>query len=280
MEIITTIAALRARLRSENSIALVPTMGNLHAGHLSLVQLAQQHAVCTVVSIFVNRLQFLPHEDFDHYPRTVAEDCQRLQEAGVDVVFLPEENTLYPVAQEFRLSLPAMADTLEGAFRPGFFNGVTTVVLKLFNIVQPQIAVFGKKDYQQLQLIRQMIEQLNLPIEIIAGDTIRAEDGLALSSRNKYLNPTERREANCLATVLLQSKESIANGARDFGLLQQQALQILTAHGWQPDYIAICNQRTLSPAARDDSQLVILGAARLGQTRLIDNAELDLSAMK
>lgn len=280
MEIITTIAALRARLQSEKSIALVPTMGNLHAGHLSLVQLAQQNAACTVVSIFVNRLQFLPHEDFDCYPRTTAKDCQLLQETGADIVFLPEENTLYPVAQEFRLSLPAMADTLEGAFRPGFFNGVMTVVLKLFNIVQPQIAVFGKKDYQQLQLILQMVEQLNLPIEIIAGETIRAEDGLALSSRNKYLDPAERREANLLAAVLLQTSESIAHGARDFGLLQQQALQILTAHGWQFDYIAICNQRTLSSAACDDSELVILGAARLGQTRLIDNTELDLPTAK
>ncbi|MDT8364375.1 MAG: pantoate--beta-alanine ligase [Nitrosomonas sp.] len=278
MEIITTIAALRERLRSETSIALVPTMGNLHTGHLSLVQLAQQHAAFTVVSIFINRLQFLPHEDFDRYPRTRMEDCRLLQEIGADIVFFPEEKTLYPVPQAFRLSLPVMADALEGAFRPGFFNGVMTVVLKLFNIVQPQTAVFGKKDYQQLQLIRQMTEQLNLPIGIIAGDTVRAEDGLALSSRNKYLDIVERREASRLAAVLMQIKNNISGGERNFNALQQQALQTLATHGWQSDYIAICNRHTLSPATRNDTALVILGAARLGQTRLIDNIELDLPA--
>lgn len=277
MEIITSIAALRERLRSETSTALVPTMGNLHAGHLSLLKLAQQHASCTVVSIFVNRLQFLPHEDFDRYPRTAAEDCELLEEKGVDVVFLPEEKILYPVPQEFRLSLPAMADTLEGAFRPGFFNGVMTVVLKLFNIVQPQMAVFGKKDYQQLQLIFKMVEQLNLSIEIIAGETIRADDGLALSSRNQYLDAIERKEASRLAAVLAQIKDLIISGERNFDALQQQALRTLAAHGWQNDYIAICNQHTLSPAVPNDKDLVILGAARLRQTRLIDNVELSLA---
>lgn len=278
MEIITSIGDLRARLQDEASIALVPTMGNLHPGHLSLVQLAQRHAACTVVSIFVNRLQFLPHEDFDRYPRTGEEDCRQLKKMGVNIVFMPDEQTLYPVAQQFRLTLPAMADTLEGAFRPGFFNGVTTVVLKLFNITQPQIAVFGKKDFQQLQLVRQMVEQLNLPIEIIAGDTVRDEDGLAFSSRNQYLSAVERREASRLAATLVRIRDSIASGKRNFDELEQQASQALEAHGWQSDYIAICNQHTLSPAAPDDRNLVILGAARLGQTRLIDNVELDLPA--
>ncbi|HNO75289.1 MAG TPA: pantoate--beta-alanine ligase [Nitrosomonas mobilis] len=278
MEIITSITTLRARLQAETSIALVPTMGNLHAGHLSLVRLAQQHTTCTVVSIFVNRLQFLPHEDFDRYPRTAVEDCQLLKEMDVNIVFMPDEKTLYPVPQEFRLTLPAMADTLEGAFRPGFFNGVMTVVLKLFNITQPQVAIFGKKDYQQLQLVRQMVEQLNLPIEIIAGDTIRAEDGLALSSRNRYLDAAERQEASRLAAVLTQIKNNIASGERNFGKLRQQASQTLAAHGWQSNYIAICNQQTLSPAIPDDGHLAILGAARLGQTRLIDNIEFSMPA--
>ncbi|MCC7136453.1 MAG: pantoate--beta-alanine ligase [Nitrosomonas sp.] len=280
MEIITSITDLRARLQAETSIALVPTMGNLHAGHLSLVRLAQQHADCTVVSIFVNRLQFLPHEDFDRYPRTETEDCRLLQEMGTKVVFMPDEQILYPVSQQFRLTLPAMADTLEGAFRPSFFHGVMTVVLKLFNITQPQIAVFGKKDYQQLQLVRQMAEQLNLPIGIIAGDTIRAEDGLALSSRNRYLDAVERQEASRLAAVLAQIRDHIVNGERSFNTLLQQASQTLTAHGWQNDYLAICNQPTLLPATPDDRNLVILGAARLGQTRLIDNIELSLPTIK
>lgn len=277
MEIIADIAPLRARLQHETSVALVPTMGNLHAGHLSLVRIAQKHASCSVVSIFVNRLQFAPHEDFDRYPRTWSDDCRLLEEQGVDVVFMPNEQTLYPVPQEFQLLLPPMADTLEGACRPGFFRGVTTVVLKLFNIVQPHVAVFGEKDYQQLQVVRRMVDQLNLPVEIVAGETMRAEDSLALSSRNNYLDAVLRQEASELAHHLKQIRDSIASGERNFLLLEQLATEKLSKRGWVVDYIAVRQQHTLLPAAASDSRLVILGAAWLNQTRLIDNFLLALS---
>ncbi len=277
MEIITDIASLRVRLQDEASIALVPTMGNLHAGHLSLVRIAQQHAACTVVSIFVNRLQFAPHEDYDRYPRTQENDCRFLEEYGVDIVFIPGEKTLFPVPQEFQLLLPPVADTLEGACRPGFFRGVTTVVLKLFNIVQPQVAIFGEKDYQQLQIIRRMVAQLNLPVEIIAGQTIRAEDGLALSSRNNYLDNIQRQKASELACNLKKIGESIASGERNFPSLEWSAIERLNMHGWKVDYISVRQNRTLLPATACDSGLVILGAAWLDQIRLIDNFPLVLS---
>lgn len=276
MEIITDIEPLRARLKHETSVAFVPTMGNLHAGHLSLVRVAQQHARCTVVSIFVNRLQFAPHEDFDRYPRTQSDDCRLLEESGVNVVFMPDEQTLYPVSQEFQLLLPTMAETLEGIYRPGFFRGVATVVLKLLNIVQPHVAVFGEKDYQQLQIIRRMADQLNLPVQIIAGETIRAGDGLALSSRNHYLDENQRREAVELARHLQQIRDRIASGERDFPLLEQLAIEKLGRRGWAVDYIAVRQQDTLLPASADDSRLAILGAARLDHIRLIDNFLLTL----
>lgn len=277
MEIITDIASLRARLRHKASLALVPTMGNLHAGHLSLVRIAQQHASCVVVSIFVNRLQFAPHEDYDRYPRTQEEDCRLLKENGVDFVFIPDEKTLYPVPQQFQLLLPPVADKLEGACRPGFFRGVTTVVLKLFNIVQPNIAIFGEKDYQQLQIIRQMVDQLNLPVEIIAGQTIREEDGLAISSRNHYLSTAQRQKASELASSLKQIRESIVSGERDFLWLEQSAVEKLNMLGWKVDYVAVCQQNTLLQATACDSKLAILGAAWLDKTRLIDNFLLALS---
>ncbi len=276
MEIITDIAALRARLNTERSIGFVPTMGNLHEGHLSLVTLAQQHAHCTVVSLFVNRLQFAPHEDFDRYPRTQENDCLLLAKAGVDIVFIPDEETLYPTLQDFQLSLPTSADILEGAFRPGFFRGVTTVVLKLFNIVQPSIAVFGKKDYQQLFLVRSMIEQLNLPIVLIAGETIRQQDGLALSSRNGYLTTPERTEATQLYLTLSQIKHAIKTGERNFELLEETAKQQLNQRSWKVDYLSIMQRNTLLPATSHTTELVILGAAWLGTTRLIDNLEVSI----
>lgn len=276
MEIITEIAPLRARLQGESPIALVPTMGNLHAGHLSLIRIAQQHAGCTVVSIFINRLQFAPHEDFDRYPRTQIKDCQLLEDIGADIVFLPDESTLYPVPQEFQLLLPSMADTLEGACRPGFFRGVATVVLKLFNIMQPHFAIFGKKDYQQLQIIRKMINQLNLPVDIVAGETVRAGDGLALSSRNSYLDVAQRREAGQLAVTLEQVRERIMAGERDFPLLEQWAAKRLSDRGWKVDYIAVRDPQTLLPASICDTDLVVLGAAWLSQTRLIDNCVFTL----
>lgn len=252
-------------------------MGNLHAGHLSLVKIAQQHAHCTVVSIFVNRLQFAPHEDFDRYPRTQGNDCRLLERNGVDIVFIPDERTLYPVSQTFRLQLPPIADMLEGACRPGFFQGVATVVLKLFNIVQPEIAVFGEKDYQQQRIVHEMIEQLNLPISIFIGKTIRADDGLALSSRNNYLDAAQRQEATQLFHHLKQIRDAVCTGERNYRLLEQQAVISLDKRGWKTDYIAICHQNTLLPAEKIDTELVVLGAARLGEVRLIDNLPFVLS---
>lgn len=276
MEIISDISALRARFKSEPSIGFVPTMGNLHEGHLSLVTIAQQHARCTVVSLFVNRLQFSPHEDFDRYPRTLQNDFALLEKAGVDIVLLPEERMIYPAPQIFQLLLPSLADTLEGAFRPGFFRGVTTVVLKLFNIVQPHIAVFGKKDYQQLHLIRGMVEQLNLPITILAGETIRLENGLAFSSRNSYLTPAERTEASHLYQSLSQIKHAITAGERNLTLLEETAKQHLNQRNWKVDYLSVMQRNTLLPATPQDTELVILSAAWLGTTRLIDNLEVTL----
>lgn len=274
MEIITDIPALRARLQRESAIAFVPTMGNLHEGHLSLVRLAQQKADCVVASIFVNRLQFAPSEDFAQYPRTLADDCKLLQNQGVNVVFAPDEEDIYPVPQEFLLESPPLANTLEGEFRPGFFRGVMTVVLKLFNIVQPQVAVFGKKDYQQLQLVCAMVRQLNLPLEIIAGETARAPDGLALSSRNRYLSGEERAEAVRLHRVLSEIRYAVGAGDRNFLQLCKNSREDLASHGWEVDYIALQQRDTLAPAEAGDSDLVALAAARLGKTRLIDNLEI------
>jgi len=271
VEVITDIASLRARLQHENSIALVPTMGNLHAGHLSLVEIAHKQAGCVVVSIFINRLQFSPNEDFDRYPRTPLDDCRLLEEKGVNIVFMPDEKTLYPVPQEFQLLLPSIADTLEGACRPGFFRGVATVVLKLFNIVQPHVAVFGEKDYQQLQIVRGMVAQLNLPVQIVAGEIVRAENGLALSSRNSYLDADARRQASELSRQLKQVRDSIISGEQNFPLLEQQAAEELSKRGWVVDYVAVRQQDTLLLATASDSKLIILGAAWLGEIRLIDN---------
>src|SRR5688500_7493271 len=273
MEIIADISFLRSRLGRESSIAFVPTMGGLHEGHLSLVDIAERKADCVVTSIFVNRLQFAPAEDFDRYPRALADDCELLKKRGVDVVFAPEEKTLYPVPQEFMLEPPPVANTLEGKFRPGFFRGVATVVLKLFNIVQPQVAVFGKKDYQQLHLMRELVRQLNLPVEIIAGETARTLDHLALSSRNRYLTETERAEATRLYRVLSQVKQGIENGKGDFRVLQENAEETLRSYEWKVDYISVQRRDTLMPAQAGDEILVVLGAAWLGKTRLIDNLE-------
>ncbi len=276
MDIIADVPSLRARLRRELSIAFVPTMGNLHAGHLSLVQTAQQKADCVVTSIFVNRLQFAQSEDFTQYPRTLAEDCKLLERQGVDVVFTPAEKDIYPVRQEFLLELPTVANILEGEFRPGFFRGALTVVLKLLNIVQPQMAVFGKKDYQQLQLVREMVRQLNLPLEIAAGETVRAPDGLALSSRNCYLSEKERAEAVRLYQTLSRIKQEIEAGNQNFQELRVSAQENLTSHGWQVDYIALQQHDTLAPVQANDQNLVVLAAARLKKTRLLDNLEVSV----
>jgi pantoate--beta-alanine ligase len=274
MNILTDIAALRETLRAEKNIAFVPTMGNLHAGHLALVKQAQQLSGCVTVSIFVNRLQFLPHEDFERYPRTFDEDCRLLSGLNVKTVFAPDEKILFPTPQEFLLALPPVADILEGKFRPGFFRGVATIVLKLFNIIQPDLAVFGKKDYQQLHIVREMVRQLNLPVEIVAGETVRAADGLALSSRNQYLSEAQRTEAGNLYQTLLQIKQEIISGCRNFRTLQENATGHLAQRGWKVDYISIHKRSSLLPAQAADQDLVVLGAARLGNTRLIDNLEI------
>jgi pantoate--beta-alanine ligase len=275
MQVVDNVPSLRALLASRPGIALVPTMGNLHDGHIALVQMARREGKVVVVSIFVNRLQFGPREDFDRYPRTMAADCGLLAREGVDYVFAPEEKTLYPEPQGYLVApSAALADVLEGEFRPGFFRGVATVVLKLFNIIQPELAVFGKKDYQQLRVIEAMVRQLNLPVRVVAGETVRADDGLALSSRNAYLSSFDRDEAARLHRVLAQVRDAIATGNRDYGALEEHALATLSAHRWTPDYVAVRRQTDLAPAAAADRELVVLAAARLGNTRLIDNLEI------
>lgn len=274
MQIHPTIAGLRAALADAGRVAFVPTMGNLHDGHIALMRQARSQADVVVASIFVNRLQFGPKEDFDKYPRTFENDCARLTDAGVDILFAPDEREMYPAPQRYHVEPDAAHITiLEGAVRPGHFGGVATVVLKLFNIVQPDVALFGKKDYQQLMVLRNMVRELALPIEVIPGETIRAGDGLALSSRNGYLSAEERAEAPRLYRQLEWIRSRIAAGERDFLRLETEAVAELAAHGWQPDYIAVRRRADLQAAADDDA-LVVLGAARLGNTRLIDNLEI------
>jgi len=242
-------------------------MGNLHAGHLSLVRLARRSAPgqAVVVSIFVNRLQFAPGEDFERYPRTFERDCALLEPEGVAIVFAPDESVLYPEPQGYLVRPPAVADELEGRFRPGFFTGVGTVVLKLLNCVQPGTAVFGKKDYQQLHIVRGMVRQLSLPVEIVAGDTTREADGLAMSSRNAYLSAPERAEAPRLYRLL----QDVRDGRRTC----EEASKALAAAGWKPDYVEVRRRSDLAPAQPQAGASVILAAARLGTTRLIDNLE-------
>ena len=274
MKTVHTITALHSALKNRQRIALVPTMGNLHEGHLALIKKAKHNADCVVVSIFVNPLQFLPNEDFNQYPRTLDADCALLCDLGVDVVFVPNDKILFPVQQEILVRLPPIADTLEGAFRPGFFQGVATIILKLFNIIQPDIAVFGKKDYQQLHIIRLMVEQFNFPIRILDEETVRTSDGLALSSRNQYLNKHDRLEAKNLYQILKDTANKIENGQNNFSLLEKKAVRTLSERGWQVDYISILNQKTLSPAKTRDKKIAILAAAKIGSTRLIDNIDL------
>ena len=287
MKIVTDIQELRDQLRGQNRASFVPTMGNLHEGHLSLMRIARQHGDPVIASIFVNRLQFGPHEDFDQYPRTLEADAEKLEKEGVYVLFAPTEKVLYPEPQEYRVDPPKqLGDILEGEFRPGFFKGVCTVVLKLFSCVQPRVAVFGKKDYQQLMIIRQMAHQFALPVEIVAGETIRADDGLALSSRNAYLSDAERAEAPHLQARLHQLRLDVLDAIHRAGQpldqslreLEKKTADTLTQRGWQPDYIAIRKRADLLAPSNDDllakKELVILAAAKLGKTRLIDNLEI------
>ena len=275
MQIQETIAGLRAALKNAGRVALVPTMGNLHEGHIALMKQARQHGDTVVATIFVNRLQFRPGEDFEKYPRTFQADCDKLVAAGVDHLFAPNEAEMYPQPQGYHVVPPAEHDNiLEGEFRPGHFKGVATVVMKLFQIARPDVALFGKKDYQQLMVIRNMVADLNLPIDIIGGETVRAADGLALSSRNGYLSAQERAEAPRLNATITKVVEAIRAGSADFIGLERQAMAELAAAGWAPDYVAIRKKLDLQLPSAHESGLVVLAAARLGGTRLIDNLEV------
>jgi pantoate--beta-alanine ligase len=279
VRILHTISELREALAGASRTAFVPTMGNLHEGHLSLVRTAAQLGGPVVASIFVNRLQFAPHEDFDTYPRTLERDADMLRGAGCHFVFAPTEAELYPEPQVYKVHPPAeLADVLEGHFRPGFYTGVCTVVLKLFNCVQPRVAVFGKKDYQQLLMIRRMVRQLALPIDIVGGETQRAPSGLALSSRNGYLSEQQRTQAAELSAMLQGVRAQVQQGAVNYSALEQQAMTHLQDQGWTPDYVALRQRDELAPlsngVAYPAQSLVALTAARIGTTRLIDNLEL------
>ncbi len=265
MRIVSDLGSLRRALGTAPPVAFVPTMGNLHAGHLSLVRLARGQARAVAVSIFVNRLQFLPGEDFERYPRTFERDCALLEAEGVELLFAPDEKALYPQPQAYLVQPPPVASELEGRFRPGFFTGVATVVLKLLNCVQPAAAVFGKKDYQQLVLVRGMAREFNLPVEIVAGETVREPDGLAMSSRNSYLSAAERAEA----PRLYRSLRDVASGR----IPAEKAMQNLAVAGWQPDYLEVRRRGDLAPPQSDDRERVVVAAARLGTTRLIDSLE-------
>ncbi len=274
MHIVHTLPALRSALAPYKHPAVVPTMGNLHEGHLALVQQAKPLGDVTVATIFVNRIQFGPSDDFDNYPRTLAADCEKLKAAGCDVVFAPSEQVLYPEPQTFKVEpTPALADVLEGEFRPGFFAGVCTVVMKLLACTQARTAVFGKKDYQQLMVIRQMAQQFNLPVDVVGGDTQRASDGLAMSSRNGYLSPAERAQARELYAALSTVAQAVRGGQTCVQALQDAAMENLRSTGWKPDYVALRRRSDLQAPAPGDA-MVVLAAARLGNTRLIDNLEV------
>lgn len=278
MEVVTAVAPLRKRFDGVPRVALVPTMGNLHEGHLDLVRLARKEGQRVVVSIFVNRLQFGPAEDFDRYPRTLEADLAKLEPLGVDVVFAPDERELYPVTQQFFVEPPPIASELCGAFRPEHFRGVATVVLKLFNAVQPAVAVFGKKDYQQLFIIRSMVEQLNLPVRILAGETRREADGLAMSSRNQYLSASDRIRAAALSKALVAAKAALERGRTDYPEIESEARNFLDSNGFRVDYVALRKSGNLLPPTGSGEPIVVLGAAWLGTTRLIDNVEACIAA--
>lgn len=279
MKVVRSIEELRDQLRGQNRIAFVPTMGSLHAAHLSLMQMAHQHGDPVVASIFVNRLQFGPSEDFDKYPRALQEDIDKLQQQNVVyVLFAPTEAEMYPEPQSYRVSPPHdLGDILEGEFRPGFFVGVSTVVLKLFSCVQPRVAVFGKKDYQQLMIVRNMCRQFALPTEVVAHETVRDADGLAMSSRNRYLSQAERKEAPRLHRLLNQVRDRLRAGETDAARIEHDAQRELAAAGWKVDYVSVRRQMDLKAPSIEQvaagEPLVVLAAAKLGATRLIDNLE-------
>ncbi|HWW22191.1 MAG TPA: pantoate--beta-alanine ligase [Steroidobacteraceae bacterium] len=277
METVSTIEAVRARIRdwrrSRLRIAFVPTMGNLHAGHMSLLEAAHSHGDRVVASIFVNPLQFGPSEDYTAYPRTLADDQKLLEQGGCDLLFAPSVNEMYPTGGDQRtlVTVRGLSNVLDGEFRPGHFDGVATVVTKLFGIVAPDVAVFGEKDYQQLLVVRNMTLDLALPVEIVGAPTVRAEDGLALSSRNRYLSAEERARAPAIHHSLLQAAQALSAGTADYALLQQQGGQWLERSGMKLDYFSIRNASDLTAPTPDSKEFVILVAARLGRARLIDN---------
>lgn len=288
MQIIQTVSDLRKTLINQSDIAFVPTMGNLHAGHIALVTQAKQRATCVVVSIFVNPLQFSPTEDLDSYPRTLEADCEKLAAAGCDIVFAPSVTEVYPdfdgknLNQSMTIAPPPIANVLCGAIRLSHFSGVATVVMKLFNMIQPNIAVFGKKDFQQLFIIKEMVRQFNLPLEIIAGETVREASGLALSSRNGYLSLEQKKQASHLNKALHGIVDAIKNGNKDFSALEQQTTKSLQDQDWDVDYVSIRSSITLKPACNHDNDLVVLVAAKItnktaGKTRLIDNIEFHIT---
>ncbi len=279
VRVIQTIAELRDALSGRRGVALVPTMGNLHEGHLSLVKIARERGECVVTSIFVNPLQFAPHEDYAQYPRTFEQDKALLSDSACDIVFAPSVQEIYPESQYFTVDPPAdLADILEGRVRPGFFTGVCTVVNKFLNIVRPAIAVFGRKDYQQQLIIRQMVRQFAIPVDIVVGDIIRDAHGLALSSRNGYLTESQRGEAAQLYAALKSMGDEVNAGQTDWPAIESAVEQNLKARGWQPDYLSIRVRADLANpkpgVSRPAGNLVILGAATIGNTRLIDNIEL------
>jgi pantoate--beta-alanine ligase len=279
METVTTIAAVRERVnrwhREGERVAFVPTMGNLHAGHISLIELARKRGDRFIASIFVNPMQFGPNEDYAQYPRTPQKDESMLAEAGCDLMFMPDVGEIYPAGfgHSTRVTVPELSGLLDGEFRPGHFDGVSTVVAKLFNIVMPDIAVFGEKDFQQLAIIRRMVSDLCVPIEIIGAPTVREADGLAMSSRNQYLTAAERKVAPQLFAALLRAVKRLDAGERDFASIEKAERDVIERCGFRPDYFTVRDAKTLSPPAADARHLVVLVAARLGKARLIDNLQ-------
>lgn len=282
MKVVQAVADLRAEVaqhrRRGARVAFVPTMGNLHAGHLALIDVAHAHADHVVASIYVNPMQFAAHEDLDSYPRTPEQDQHELAQHGTDLLFMPDDHTMYPrgLEQQTSVEVPGLADVLCGASRAGHFRGVATVVNRLFNMVQPDCAIFGKKDYQQLLVIRRMVEDLAMPISIVGVETVRADDGLALSSRNNYLGPAERAAAPALYQALLTAKRQIEAGSKKFDEISSKSTQELRRHGFVPEYFEVRRQQDLQTAGNEDRNLVILAAAGLGSARLIDNLELEV----
>jgi len=279
LKVVHTIEELRDQLRGQMRVAFVPNMGNLHSAHLALMKMARQHGDPVVASIFVNRLQFGQGEDFDKYPRTLQQDIDKLEQArDVYVLFAPDDKEMYPEPQNYQIQPPSdLGGILEGEFRPGFFTGVCTVVMKLFACVQPKVAVFGKKDYQQLMVIRNMCRQLQLPVEILAHETVRDEDGLALSSRNRYLSAEERKEASLIYRLLVQAREQILEGKKTIAQVEQWGFKTLSDRGWKVDYFSVRRQKDLlipDAPKLETEPLIILVAASLGETRLIDNLEV------